>query len=119
MVMKTTRELLVLLLSIVRQGLERTVEIFQEPSRAAQNPEALEAALLHLDTPWRFQSISAPNRPLRIPDEILDYYGWVFCQGGFINLQITFEQFLTVAAAFKPSGIRPEYDESEPVQTSD
>jgi hypothetical protein len=45
-----------------------------------------------------------------IPDEILDYYGWVFCQGGFLNLQMTFEQFLAVVAAVSPSGLCPEYD---------
>jgi hypothetical protein len=54
-----------------------------------------------------------------IPDEILDYYGWVFCQGGFLNLQMTFEQFLTVVAAVSPTGLCPEYDESNAVHTSD
>jgi hypothetical protein len=48
-----------------------------------------------------------------IPDEILDYYGWVFCQGGFLNLQMTFEQFLAVVAADSPAGLCPEYDPSE------
>jgi hypothetical protein len=48
-----------------------------------------------------------------IPDEILDYYGWVFCQGGFLNLQMTFEQFLAVVAAVSPAGLSPEYDPSE------
>jgi hypothetical protein len=47
-----------------------------------------------------------------IPDEILDYYGWVFCQGGFLNLHMTFEQFLAVVAAVSPSGLCPEYDGS-------
>lgn len=47
-----------------------------------------------------------------IPDEILDYYGWVFCQGGFLNLQMTFEQFLAVVAAVSPTGLCPEYEDS-------
>jgi len=47
-----------------------------------------------------------------IPDEILDYYGWVFCQGGFLNLHMTFEQFLAVVAAVSPSGLCPEYEDS-------
>ena len=51
-----------------------------------------------------------PRLPAAIPDEILDYYGWVFCQGGFLNLQMTFEQFLAVVAAVSPSGLCPEYD---------
>jgi hypothetical protein len=52
-----------------------------------------------------------------IPDEILDYYGWVFCQGGFLNLQMTFEQFLTVVAAVSPAGLCPEYDAAEVAST--
>lgn len=56
---------------------------------------------------------SLPRLPVMIPDEILDYYGWVFCQGGFLNLQMTFEQFLAVVAAVSPAGLSPEYDASE------
>jgi hypothetical protein len=59
-----------------------------------------------------------PRLPVSIPDEILDYYGWVFCQGGFLNLQMTFEQFLAVVAAVSPSGLCPEYDPAE-LSTSD
>lgn len=61
---------------------------------------------------------SLPRLPLLIPDEILDYYGWVFCQGGFLNLQMTFEQFLTVVAAVSPAGLCPEYDTSDLVDTN-
>jgi hypothetical protein len=61
--------------------------------------------------PRRFPIVSTlPRLPLMIPDEILDYYGWVFCQGGFLNLQMTFEQFLAVVAALSPTGLSPEYD---------
>src|SRR5690242_14805606 len=73
-----------------------------------------------IDEPRRFPLVSSlPRLPLMIPDEILDYYGWVFCQGGFLNLQMTFEQFLTVVAAVSPTGLCPEYDEAGAVQTSD
>jgi hypothetical protein len=66
-----------------------------------------------LDEPRRFPLVSTlPRLPVMIPDEILDYYGWVFCQGGFLNLQMTFEQFLAVVAAVSPSGLCPEYDDS-------
>src|SRR5207302_5880883 len=66
-----------------------------------------------LDEPRRFPLVSSlPRLPVMIPDEILDYYGWVFCQGGFLNLQMTFEQFLAVVAAVSPSGLCPEYDDS-------
>jgi hypothetical protein len=66
-----------------------------------------------VDEPRRFPIVSTqPRLPVMIPDEILDYYGWVFCQGGFLNLQMTFEQFLAVVAAVSPSGLCPEYDDS-------
>jgi hypothetical protein len=68
--------------------------------------------------PKRFPTVSSlPRLPVMIPDEILDYYGWVFCQGGFLNLQMTFEQFLAVVAALSPSGLSPEYDEPEVVRS--
>jgi hypothetical protein len=64
-----------------------------------------------LDEPRRFPLVTTlPRLPVMIPDEILDYYGWVFCQGGFLNLHMTFEQFLAVVAAVSPSGLCPEYD---------
>src|ERR1700756_677995 len=70
--------------------------------------------------PRQFPVVTTPPRlPVMIPDEILDYYGWVFCQGGFVNLQMTFEQFLAVVAAVSPSGLCPEYDEGIRIQTSD
>jgi len=66
-----------------------------------------------LDEPRRFPLVTTlPRLPLMIPDEILDYYGWVFCQGGFLNLHMTFEQFLAVVAAVSPTGLCPEYDDS-------
>lgn len=66
-----------------------------------------------VEDPRRFPTVSTlPRLPLVIPDEILDYYGWVFCQGGFLNLHMTFEQFLAVVAAVSPSGLCPEYDDS-------
>jgi hypothetical protein len=46
---------------------------------------------------------SLPQLPSMIPDEILDFYGFVFCQGGFRNLGMTFEGFLSVVAAVKPT----------------
>jgi hypothetical protein len=70
-------------------------------------------AVRRIEEPRRFPLVSTlPRLPLMIPDEILDYYGWVFCQGGFLNLQMTFEQFLAVVAAISPSGLCPEYDDS-------
>ena len=114
MAIRTPRKLFVLVQSIIRQSLEGTAEILQGSGRVGQNPEAFEG-LLHLDTACGFRGVSSPqSETLRISDEILDYYGWVFCQGGFLNLHMTFEQFLAVVSVFKPSGISPEYEETEP-----
>jgi len=83
----------------VREQGERAAAAIGEPRR--------------IEEPRRFPLVSnLPRLPLMIPDEILDYYGWVFCQGGFLNLQMTFEQFLAVVAAVSPSGLCPEYEDS-------
>jgi hypothetical protein len=72
------------------------------------------------EEPRRFPLVSTlPRLPLVIPDEILDYYGWVFCQGGFLNLQMTFEQFLAVVAAVSPSGLVPEYEANGGINPND
>jgi len=46
-----------------------------------------------------------PEAPPVMSEEILDYYGWVFCQGGFANLDVTFGQFLAVAAKLGAQGL--------------
>ena len=48
---------------------------------------------------------TAPSMPLAIRDEVLDLYAFLFCQGGFRNLGMTFEQFLLVIATFKPGDL--------------
>ena len=60
-----------------------------------------------MPVPLKISSATAPrsfpvvlNQP-QLPvmsDETLDHYGRVFCQGGFANLHLTFDQFLAVAA---------------------
>lgn len=78
----------------------------------SERPADAYADIRRVEAPRRFPLVSTlPRLPLMIPDEILDYYGWVFCQGGFLNLQMTFEQFLSVVAAVSPSGLAPEYDD--------
>jgi hypothetical protein len=105
---------------MLRSGLKRNVVPLRETSIVLDGVVTGDEGLPHLDTPRRFPIVSSlPRMPLMIPDEILDYYGWVFCQGGFLNLQMTFEQFLTVVAAVSPTGLCPEYDESNAVHTSD
>ena len=38
-------------------------------------------------------------------DEMVEFYAFVFCQRGFRQLGMTFEQFLIVAAAIKPDDL--------------
>jgi hypothetical protein len=40
--------------------------------------------------------------PPMISDEILDYHAFVFCQGGFRQTGMTFEQFLLVRTTIGP-----------------
>ena len=89
-----------------------------EPERATGQSAVWDS--INQGEPQPFPVVSTlPRLPVMIPDEILDYYGWVFCQGGFLNLQMTFEQFLAVVAAVSPAGLSPEYDASEASFPSD
>ena len=56
--------------------------------------------------PREFPVVSdVPELPLRIPDEIVNYYAFVFCQGGFRHFGLTFEQFLLVVDVVKSPGL--------------
>lgn len=48
------------------------------------------------------QARTTPSLSAIIPDEVLEQYAFIFCQGGFRGLGMTFEQFLLVAEAVKP-----------------
>jgi len=53
--------------------------------------------------PHEFPEASTrPTLPATISDELVEFYAFVFCQGGFRQLDMTFEQFLLVAAVIKP-----------------
>ena len=51
------------------------------------------------------ESPTRPTLPMTIRDEMLELYAFIFCQGGFRHLGMTFEQFLLVAAAIKPADL--------------
>lgn len=48
------------------------------------------------------EASTGPTLPVTISDELVEFYAFVFCQGGFRRLDMTFEQFLLVAAVIKP-----------------
>jgi hypothetical protein len=51
-----------------------------------------------------------PELPPALPDELLDFYAFIFCQGGFRHLGMTFEQFLLVVATVIPGRLRPTFE---------
>src|ERR1700692_571721 len=92
----------------------KVVPLREDETREPEVRVPFVAELPRVEEPRRFPTVATqPRLPLVIPDEILDYYGWVFCQGGFLNIHMTFEQFLAVVAAVSPAGLSPEYDASE------
>ena len=58
------------------------------------------------------EAITSPMLPMTIRDEMLEFYAFVFCQGGFRQLGMTFEQFLLVAAAIKPADLPATREEA-------
>ena len=100
----------------------KVVPLWESDAVAAEARHRVAEALRTVQSggPRQFPVVSTlPRLPVMIPDEILDYYGWVFCQGGFLNLQMTFEQFLTVVAAVSPSGLCPEYEDAADAAPAD
>ncbi len=51
------------------------------------------------------EASTSPALPTTIRDEMVEFYAFVFCQGGFRQVGMTFEQFLLVAAAVKPADL--------------
>ena len=49
------------------------------------------------------------SQSLMMRDEILELYAFIFCQRGYRQLGLTFEQFLLVAAAFKPNDLHASW----------
>jgi hypothetical protein len=45
------------------------------------------------------EASTSPALPTTIRDEMVEFYAFVFCQGGFRQVGMTFEQFLLVVAA--------------------
>lgn len=56
---------------------------------------------------------ATPQLPTVIRDEILDFYAFLFCQRGFCQIGMTFEQFLIVIATVKPGDLVPAIDEPQ------
>ena len=85
------------------------VKSIEAPFKSIEAPSKLRvravgSVLAH--EPHEFPEAStSPALPMTIRDETLEFYAFVFCQGGFRQLGMTFEQFLLVAAAIKPADL--------------
>lgn len=56
----------------------------------------------------RFPTVEEyPQLPSALPDETLDFYAFIFCHGRFLELGMTFEQFLLVIATVAPGRLCP------------
>ena len=58
------------------------------------------------------EASTSPALPTTIRDEMVEFYAFVFCQGGFRQVGMTFEQFLLVAAAVKPADLPATREET-------
>ena len=58
------------------------------------------------------EASTPPALPTTIPDEMLELYAFIFCQSGFRQLGMTFEQFLLVAATLKPADLPATREEA-------
>jgi hypothetical protein len=85
-----------------------------EPSRIASvkmivsrsRPRPIPASGFSIREPRAFPEASTrPTLPTRIPDEMLELCAFTFCQGGFRQAGMTFEQFLLVVAVIKPADL--------------
>ena len=78
-----------------------------ESSRATlTRPRLIPARGVFVREPRAFpEAPTRPTLPPTIRDEMLELYAFTFCQGGFRQLEMTFEQFLLVAAAIRPADL--------------
>ena len=76
-------------------------------------PRIVQARPVLVREPRAFPETStSPVLPTTIRDEMLEFYRFVFCQGGFRQVGMTFEQFLLVAAAVKPADLPASREET-------
>jgi hypothetical protein len=85
-----------------RASRSASFEVIASPSR----PRHLPARSVSVLEPRAFpEAETRPTLPTTIRDEMLELYAFTFCQGGFRQAGMTFEQFLMVAAAIKPADL--------------
>ena len=85
-----------------------SLKAIASPSR----PRMMPAPVLPREPRAFPEAATSAALPMSIRDEMLEFYAFVFCQGGFRQVGITFEQFLLVAAAVKPADLPATREET-------
>jgi hypothetical protein len=76
-------------------------------------PRLVPARSISVPEPHAFpEAETLPTLPTTIRDEMIELYAFTFCQGGFRQVGMTFEQFLMVAAAIKPADLPATREEA-------
>ena len=84
-------------------------EVIVSPSA----PRHIPARSISVREPRAFpEAETLPTIPTTIRDEMIELYAFTFCQGGFRQVGMTFEQFLMVAAAIKPADLPATREEA-------
>jgi hypothetical protein len=89
--------------------LEASFTLIETPLRVHGRPVGAVPPLEQHEFP---EASTSHPLPVAIRDEMLEFYVFVFCQGGFRQLGMTFEQFLLVAAAIKPADLPATREEA-------
>ena len=93
-----------------------SLKVIETQSKPIESPSPLRVRpvrTVSAHEPRAFPEASIrPTLPTAIRDEMVEFYAFVFCQGGFRQLGMTFEQFLLVAAAIKPADLPANREEA-------
>ncbi|MGA9722131.1 MAG: hypothetical protein WBQ86_06750 [Candidatus Binatus sp.] len=89
--------------------IEAPYQLIEGPSKS---PVRLVGSVLPHEQHEFPEAFASRALPVIIRDEMLEFYAFVFCQGGFRQLGMTFEQFLLVAAAIKPADLPATREEA-------
>src|SRR5260370_9514153 len=91
----------------------RAIEARFKPIEAPSRPLVREVRAVRAHELHAFpESSTSRVLPLIIRDEMLEFYAFIFCQGGFRQLGMTFEQFLLVAAPITAADFAPTLHEA-------
>jgi hypothetical protein len=95
------------------EAIRKVVDIPVSNGNAVANRKTVSPVIgtaLRMPVVFEQPAVPRPLTLLKMPDETLDYYAFLFCQRGFHGLGMTFEQFLEVVDAVRPGGLRSSYE---------